>query len=294
MSLPPAKVRGGVGAAAAAARCCSALGVLATTASSRVLSLAGYVLAIAATAPDLSELKPVDKGQISVVYAADGSRLGFVQSDILRRVDPVARDAGRPAPRHRRDRGRALLQAQGRGLQRDRPRGGQEPRVGRDRAGRLDAHPAARPRALHQGPEAQLRPQDPRGQARLGARGRSTPRPGSSTTTSTPSLRDGRGAHRDRRRGGGGDLLRQARQGARPGRVGAARRADPGALEYNPFRNPRAAIERRNEVLEKMLDNGYITRGEDEAAVSRTLDLKQAAATSSAASPTSSTTCRSS
>ena len=67
-----------------------ALGVLATIAVIGVLSLAGYVLAIAATAPDLSELKPADKGQISVVYAADGSRLGFVQSDTLRRVVPWA------------------------------------------------------------------------------------------------------------------------------------------------------------------------------------------------------------
>src|SRR5215217_1774598 len=65
-----------------------ALGVLATIAVIGVLSLAGYVLAIASTAPDLRELKPDDKGQISVVYAADGSRLGFVQSDILRRVIP--------------------------------------------------------------------------------------------------------------------------------------------------------------------------------------------------------------
>ena len=37
--------------------------------------------------------------------------------------------------------------------------------------------------------------------------------------------------------------------------------------QYNPFRNPQAAIERRNEVLEKMLDNGYITAGEYEEAV---------------------------
>src|SRR5215216_7438423 len=63
-------------------------GVIATVCVIAMLSLAGYVLAIASTAPDLSELKPVDKGQISVVYAADGSRLGFVQSDVLRRVIP--------------------------------------------------------------------------------------------------------------------------------------------------------------------------------------------------------------
>jgi penicillin-binding protein 1A len=64
------------------------LGVVATVAIIAALSAVGYVLAIAATAPDLSELKPVDKGQLSVVYAADGSRLGFIQSDVQRRVIP--------------------------------------------------------------------------------------------------------------------------------------------------------------------------------------------------------------
>jgi penicillin-binding protein 1A len=64
------------------------LAVLATAAIIGVLSAIGYVLAIAATAPDLSELKPADKGQLSVIYAVDGSRLGFIQSDVLRRVVP--------------------------------------------------------------------------------------------------------------------------------------------------------------------------------------------------------------
>jgi penicillin-binding protein 1A len=66
------------------------LGVVATVCVIAALSAAGYVLAIAASAPDLSELKADDKGEISVVYAADGSRLGFVQSDVLRRVVPWA------------------------------------------------------------------------------------------------------------------------------------------------------------------------------------------------------------
>src|ERR671918_3077637 len=64
------------------------LGVVATVCTIAVLSAAGYVLAIAASAPDLSELKPDDKGELSVVFAADGSRLGFIQSDVLRRVVP--------------------------------------------------------------------------------------------------------------------------------------------------------------------------------------------------------------
>jgi len=48
------------------------------------LSLIGYVFAVAATAPDLDGLKPNDKGESSVIFAADGSRLGYVQSDQIR------------------------------------------------------------------------------------------------------------------------------------------------------------------------------------------------------------------
>src|SRR6266545_2374372 len=62
--------------------------VLAITVGIAVLSVAGYVLAVAATAPDLSELRPQNKGETSVIYAADGSRLGYVQSDEIR--TPIA------------------------------------------------------------------------------------------------------------------------------------------------------------------------------------------------------------
>ncbi len=65
-----------------------ALGVLATFCLIGGLSVAGYVLAIASSAPELSELKADDKGEVSAVFAADGTRLGFVQSDVLRRVVP--------------------------------------------------------------------------------------------------------------------------------------------------------------------------------------------------------------
>src|SRR3954451_1545665 len=49
-----------------------------------ILSIVGWVLEIAATAPDIDELKPIDKGASSVIYAADGSRLGYVQSEQAR------------------------------------------------------------------------------------------------------------------------------------------------------------------------------------------------------------------
>ena len=55
------------------------------------LGLVGYVLAVSSTAPPLSSLKPVDQGTSSVVYAADGSRLGFIQSDEIRTPVPLRR-----------------------------------------------------------------------------------------------------------------------------------------------------------------------------------------------------------
>jgi penicillin-binding protein 1A len=65
-----------------------ALTVLGIVLAVALLSVAGYVLAVAATAPDLSELKPHDRGANSVIYAADGSRLGYVQADIIRSPVP--------------------------------------------------------------------------------------------------------------------------------------------------------------------------------------------------------------
>jgi penicillin-binding protein 1A len=44
----------------------------------------GWVLSIAADAPDVNTLKPLQIGRSSVVYAGDGSRLGFIRSDQIR------------------------------------------------------------------------------------------------------------------------------------------------------------------------------------------------------------------
>jgi penicillin-binding protein 1A len=52
------------------------------------LSVVGYVLAIASSAPNIDELKPIDKGSTSKIYAADGHLLGYVQSDQIR--TPIA------------------------------------------------------------------------------------------------------------------------------------------------------------------------------------------------------------
>lgn len=44
----------------------------------------GWVLDIAADAPDPANLKPIDKGANSVIFAGDGSRLGMINSDEIR------------------------------------------------------------------------------------------------------------------------------------------------------------------------------------------------------------------
>ena len=48
------------------------------------LSIGVWALGIAAEAPPVDELKPVDRTTSSAVFAADGSRLGFIQSDVVR------------------------------------------------------------------------------------------------------------------------------------------------------------------------------------------------------------------
>lgn len=49
------------------------------------LSAVGYVVGIANSAPELGSLKPQDPGRISSVYAADGkTKLGIIQNDVLR------------------------------------------------------------------------------------------------------------------------------------------------------------------------------------------------------------------
>ncbi|MEO8688883.1 MAG: transglycosylase domain-containing protein [Solirubrobacteraceae bacterium] len=49
------------------------------------LSAVGYVISIASSAPPLNSLKPRELGSQSEVRAADGTRLGFIQSNELRR-----------------------------------------------------------------------------------------------------------------------------------------------------------------------------------------------------------------
>src|SRR5689334_22796754 len=59
-------------------------GVAVTALLIGVVAAVGYVLDVARSAPSLASLHPIVTGGSSQVFAADGTRLGYIQSDELR------------------------------------------------------------------------------------------------------------------------------------------------------------------------------------------------------------------
>ena len=136
------------------------------------------MLSVAASAPPLHSLKPIDQGTSSAVYAADGTRLGFIQSDEIRTpipLEPDSRvDAGARRSRSRTSASTSTAASTTRASCARR----QEPRGRQDGRGRIDDHPAARAQPLRR-PRADARAQDPRGAARARSSSASTPSTGS-------------------------------------------------------------------------------------------------------------------
>jgi penicillin-binding protein 1A len=60
------------------------LAILGSTLALGALGFGLWVMTVAADAPPLSQLQPVDVGENSIIYAADGSRLGYIESDTAR------------------------------------------------------------------------------------------------------------------------------------------------------------------------------------------------------------------
>jgi penicillin-binding protein 1A len=251
-----------------------AAGVIATVAVIAVLSVAGYVFAIAAGAPDLSELKPDDKGQLSVVYAADGSKLGFIQSDTLRRVRPWSE-----IPVGLR---RATVAIE-------------DERFYEHDGVDINAIVRAGIANIESGETVQggstitqqlvraLYIRDPKRNFKRKIREAKLASELEKKHSKTWILKE---------------YLNSVPYGTVNGRTAIGVEAaavtffdkhvsrlklyqsallaglPQAPSQYNPFRNPQAAIERRNDVLEKMVENGYITQDEYERAAGRGLGLK--------------------
>ena len=125
-----------------------------------------------------SSLHPLLSGGSSQVFAADGTRLGFIQSDERAQPGRLERDPRRSEERDGRDRGPALLPERRRRPHRHIPLGRQGHRPRGAAAGRLDDHDAAR-----------AQPVSGRRPAHAAARRSSRPSSRSTTTNTTPSAR---------------------------------------------------------------------------------------------------------
>ena len=218
--------------------------------ASAVASVGLWVLDVARRRRrSIDELKPIDKGENSTIFAADGSRLGFIQSDSIREQVPLDEIPEDAAAGHHRDRGRELLRARRRRLPGGRPRGGREHRGRRGQAGRLDDHPAARPQPLHPGPRGHHRAQDPARPSSPRSSRRSTPRSGSSSSTSTPPpTGPTTAAPRSASRPPSQVYFSKPVEDLNLRRGGAARRAAAGALAVQPASTaPTRRRERRND-----------------------------------------------
>ena len=251
------------------------LGVIATICVIGVLSAAGYVLAIAASAPDLSGLKPDDKGELSAVFAADGTRLGFIQSDVLRRVVPwedIPVDLRRATVAIEDERfykhegvdlnaivraglknlesgntvqgGSTITQQLVRALYIKDPERNFERKIREAKLASELEEEHSKTWILHEYlnsvPYGTVE-----GRTSIGVQA-------AAVTYFDKHVRDL-------------ELHESALLAGLP----------QAPSQYNPFRNATAAIERRNEVLEQMLDNGYITQAEYQDAATRKLKLKR-------------------
>jgi penicillin-binding protein 1A len=250
------------------------LAVLATVAVIGLLAAVGYVLAIAASAPDISELKPADKGQLSVVYAADGSRLGFIQSDTLRRVIPwrdIPVDLRRATVAIEDERFykhggvdlAAIVRAAIKNL-----RSGKNLQGGSTITQQLV-------RALYiKDPKRNL--QRKIREAKLASELEEKHSKTwvlhnylNSVPYGTVGGRTAIGVE-----AAAVTFFNKHARGLRLYQSALLAGLPQAPSEYNPFRNPQAAVERRNDVLRQMLKNGYITQAEFDRASHRGLGLR--------------------
>ena len=251
------------------------LSVLGLLVAIGALSVVGYIVAVAATAPALDELQPIDKGTSTVIYAADGTRLGYVQSDVIRtpiswskmplhlKQATVAIEDER-FYEHRGVDYTAIVRAAIRNLESGRSlQGGSTITQQLVRALYIKDPKRDLERKIR---EAKLASElEQRRSKRWILR---------EYLNSVPyGTVDGRTAV-------GVEAAASVFFGKHASRLTLEEAALLAGLpqapsQYNPFRNPTAALERRNEVLMKMAELGYITRERAERAMATPLKLRR-------------------
>jgi penicillin-binding protein 1A len=239
------------------------------------MSVAGYVIAVAASAPALDELKPNDKGESSVIYAADGTRLGYVQSDEIRTPigwDEMPEDLRNATVaiedenfyKHAGVDYGAIVRAGIKNLESGKSlQGGSTITQQLVRALYIDDPQRNIERKIREAKLASELEQERSKQWIL-----------QNYLNDVPyGTVGGRTAI-------GVEAAAETFFDTHARELTLAEAATLAGLpqapsQYNPFHNGRAALERRNEVLGQMLDNGYITPAEHGEAASSPLDVEQ-------------------
>ncbi|HEX8076110.1 MAG TPA: transglycosylase domain-containing protein [Thermoleophilaceae bacterium] len=249
--------------------------LLLATVAIGALSLVGYVLAIAASAPNISKLKPIDKGASSVIFAADGSRLGYVSSDTVR--TPIKWEDMPPAVRQ----GTVAIEDQ-----RFYHHGGFD-LTSIVRAGVKDittGHTVQGGSTITQQLVRQLYIKDPKRDIKRKIReakmAQELERMHTKQWILHEYLNDVPYGTVDGRTAIGIEAASQVFFSRHARDLTLAQAALLSGLpqapsDYNPLRNPTAALERRNEVLQAMARNHYITQAEATEASERSLGLRR-------------------
>src|SRR3954463_14000449 len=250
-------------------------GVLLTIVVVAIASVVGYIASIAATAPNINDLKPIDKGAVSEVFAADGSRLGYVQSSEIR--TPISWD----------DMPIALRQAT---VSIEEKRFYEHPGVDYEGVVRAGWKNITSGKTVQGGSTITqqlvraLYIKDPKRDFKRKIRE-------AKMASELEQQHDKRWILTN--------YLNDVPYGTVQGRTAIGVEAaaltyfgkhaknltlDESALiaglpqapsQYNPFQNERAALQRRNEVLQSMADNGYITQAEATEATTKRIKLRQ-------------------
>jgi penicillin-binding protein 1A len=240
-----------------------------------VLSVAGYVLAVAATAPQLNELKPAEKGQTSVIFAADGSRLGYVSSDIVRKVvpfsdmPPVMRQATVAIEderfyKHGGVDFNAIIRAGVKNLETGNTvQGGSTITQQLVRALYIKDPKRDYQRKIREAKLAQELEDEHSKRWILHQYLNTIP-------YGTIGGRTALGVE-----AAAITFFNKHAKNLNLDQAALLAGLPQAPSQYNPFRNPGVALERRNEVLDKMADNGYITQAEADSASQKPLHLKR-------------------
>ncbi len=272
------------------------IGILAAIGGIALGAAAAWVISIYDSAPALGSLKPIKKGRITQVYAADGTRIGVIHADNIRQPIP-----GTKIPQDLKD---ATVAIEDKNFY---EHGGIDPEA-IVRAGVKDALAGGKPvqggSTITQQLVRNLYIADPQetierkiNEAHL-ANDEEAAHSKSLDPQQVPqhrALRDQQRRDGDRRRGRRGDLLLQARERALASRGGDDRRPSPGALRVQPVPQPA----RRARPPQRRAAGDARNRATSPRASTRTPSVPASASTrarSTAASrsPTSSTSSSSS